>query len=545
MKHLIEKTRRLAAAGLKRGSLRWVGVACVAMVSAASVGAADMPVRGGTLVFPVHMGEPATYDCHAGFQNLVFRVAPHYSTLVRLDADRYPQVEADLARSWKVSADGLRYEFSLNPGVKFHDGSAFTSADVKASLERLSNPPAGVVSVRRAMFEDIKSVETPDPLTAVVNLKSPNVALLQQLGTPYACIYSSRLLASDPSYPVKKVMGTGPFRFVSHTAGQDWIGQRFEGYFKPGMPYLDGYRALNTTQPGALNALLAGQVHYTMQGQTPGDVERLRTSRGDKLNFVGGESATGLHILIGVNTQRGALTDVRVRRALLLAMDRYAGSKAMANLTAVHLPGGFSRPGSAFARSPKELEALPGFSRDIAASRQEARRLLAEAGHSKLKIVFVNRPQSTYWGVFLADQMRQIGVTVDHQVSDNVNGRKVSGDYDLIVEATPEYLDDPIVQWSNFLSYDKNPANVSRSNDPKLDELYNAQKREQDPEKRRVRVQEMEKYMIDQAYFLPMFWQSWRRGIAVELGGVGNMPSNFLNVDLSRYWLRSGDKSTN
>jgi peptide/nickel transport system substrate-binding protein len=429
--------------------------------------------------------------------------------------------------------------------VKFHDGTPFTSADVKASLERMSNPPVGVVSVRRAMFEDIVSVETPNPLTAVVNLKSPNVAMLQLLGTPYACIYSSRLLASDPLYPAKKVMGTGPFRFVSHTAGQDWIGERFEGYFKPGQPYLDGYRALNTTQPGALNALLAGQVHYTMQGQTPGDVERLRASRGDKLKFVGGQRATGLHILIGVNTQRGALADVRVRRALLLAMDRYAGSKAMANLTAVHLPGGFSRPGSVFARSPKELETLPGFSRDIAASRKEARRLLADSGHSNLKISFVNRPQSTYWGVFLADQMRQIGVTLDHQVSDNVNGRKVSGDYDLIVEATPEYLDDPIVQWSTFLPYDKNPANVSRTNDPKLEGLYNAQKGEQDPAKRHVLVQEMEKYMVEQAYFLPMFWQSWRRGISVDLGGVGDMPSNFLNVDLSRYWLRSGGAKSN
>ena len=94
-------------------------------------------------------------------------------------------------------------------------------------------------------------------------------------------------------------------------------------------------------------SLLSGQVHYTMIGQTPSDAERLRATRGDKLNFVGGERATGLHILIALNTQRGALADARVRRALTLAMDRQAGSRAMSNLTAVHLPGGLSRPGSA------------------------------------------------------------------------------------------------------------------------------------------------------------------------------------------------------
>lgn len=536
----IDRTKKMLLIQVKRASLRGVMAGCAALATVTAALAANEPVRGGTLVYPVHMGEPATYDCHAGFQNLAFRVSPHYSTLVKIDADQYPRVEADLAKSWKVSADGLRYEFTLNPGIKFHDGSTLTSADVKASLERLSNPPQGVISVRRSMYEDIRSVETPDDATVVVNLKSPNSAMLQLLGTPYACIYSAKLLASDPAYPAKKVMGTGPFRFVRHTAGQDWVGERFDGYFKPGLPHLDGFRVLNTTPGGALNALLSGQVHYTMVGQTPSDAERLRSTRGDKLYFVGGERATGLHILIGVNTQRGALGDARVRRALSLAMDRYSGSRALANLTAVHLPGGLSRPGSTFARSAKELEALPGFSRDLAASRKEARRLLAEAGQTNLKVVFVNRPQSTFWGVFLADQLRQVGVTVEHQVSENVNARKVSGDYDLIVEAMPEYLDDPIVQWSVFLPFDKNPSNVTRSNDPKVEELYNAQKREVDPVKRRVRVQEMEAYLIEQAYVLPMFWQSWRRGISSDVGGVTDMPSNFLNLDLASYWLRTG-----
>ncbi len=540
-----ELTRPAALRATLKPSRRWAIAACVALAGAASVHAADEPVRGGTLVYPVHMGEPATYDCHAGFQNLAFRVAPHYSTLVQLDAERYPQVKPDLATSWTVSPDGLRYEFALHPNVKFHDGSALTSTDVKASLQRLSNPPAGVVSVRRAMFADIASVETPDAQTVVMTLREPNPAILQLLGTPYACIYSAKLLASDPAYPGKKVMGSGPFRFVRHTAGQDWIGERFDGYFKPGLPHLDGFRVLNTTPPAAVNALLSGQVHYTMVGQTPSDVERLRATRGDKLYFVGGERATGLHILIAVNTQRGALADARVRRALTLAMDRYAGSRAMSNLTAVHLPGGLSRPGSVFARTPQELEALPGFGRDIEASRREARRLLAEAGHAKLNLTFVNRPQSTYWGVYLADQLRQIGVTVTHEVSDSVNARKVSGDYDLIVEAMPEFLDDPIVQWSNFLPFDKNRSNVTRSNDPRLEELFLAQKHAIDPAQRRVHVQAMEKYVIEQAYVLPMFWQSWRRGISSEVGGVGDMPSNFLNLDLTQYWLRSGGATGN
>src|SRR5690606_7499509 len=175
--HHLNKQKSDILRRVQRALVCRLGVACVALAATASAVAADKPVRGGTLVYPVHMGETSTYDCQAGFQNLAFRLAPHYSTLVKLSVDKYPQVEPDLAQSWKVSDDGLRYEFSLHPNVKFHDGSALTSADVKATLDRLINPPEGVVSVRRAMYDDIKSIEAPNATTLVLNMKSPNSAI--------------------------------------------------------------------------------------------------------------------------------------------------------------------------------------------------------------------------------------------------------------------------------------------------------------------------------------------------------------------------------
>jgi ABC-type transport system substrate-binding protein len=107
---------------------------------------ADTPVRGGILNFAV-MAEPPNYDCHSNttFGHL-HPVAPHYSMLLKFDGKSYPNVVGDLAESWTVSADSLSYTFTLHKNMRFHDGTPLTSADVKASYERIIRPPPGIVS---------------------------------------------------------------------------------------------------------------------------------------------------------------------------------------------------------------------------------------------------------------------------------------------------------------------------------------------------------------------------------------------------------------
>src|ERR671915_1923462 len=99
--------------------------------------AQETPQRGGTLDFGV-VFEPPTSDCHAGNTFAVLHaVSPHYSTLLKFDLRKYPEVVGDLATSWTVSDDKKTYTFKLKPNVKFHDGSMLTSEDVKGSYERL------------------------------------------------------------------------------------------------------------------------------------------------------------------------------------------------------------------------------------------------------------------------------------------------------------------------------------------------------------------------------------------------------------------------
>lgn len=521
-------------------------IGCSLAVGAHAQGQAAAPVKGGTLVMPVHVGEPATYDCHAtNSPAVMWRVASHYSTLLKIDADNFPQVTGDLAKSWTVSPDQLSYRFTLHPNIKFHDGSTLTTADVKASFDRLRNPPPGVVSLRQGMLADIASIETPDDNTVVFNFKRKNAAALQLLAMPYACIYSAKMLASDPSYPGKRVMGTGPFRFVRHTPGADWVGERFNDYFIAGKPYLDGIRLLNISPVAATNALIAGQVHFTMQGLTPPEVARVVGARGDKVVVRGGGNATTFIPWFAMNTQRDGLKDPRVRRALNLALDRWGASKAMEQITPMFRVGALVRPGSTYARSDDELAKLPGFGRDIEAARKEARRLLAAAGQQNLKLIVVNNRAFTYFGVYVADQLSKIGVTVEHLALDapQVGARRISGDYDLIFDSPAEYSDDPTIQMAYFEPFSTNRANLARFGDPKVVELYQAQLQDFNPQTRKQRVRDLEAYLMEQSYVMPLFWQSRKRVMDAQLRGLeGDYGSNYVKIDLADVWLDTGAK---
>lgn len=521
----------------------FVWMACTLAAGAYAQSPAAAPTKGGTLVMPVHVGEPATYDCHAtNSPAVMWRVAPHYSTLLKINADNFPQVSGDLAKSWTVSPDNLSYRFTLYPNVKFHDGSTLTSADVKATFDRLRNPPPGVVSLRQGMLADIASIEAPDDNTVVFTFKRKNAAALQLLAMPYACVYSAKLLASDPAYPGKRVMGTGPFRFVRHTPGADWVGERFNDYFIVGKPYLDGVRMLNVSPVAATNALLAGQVHFTMQGLTPPEVNRVAGARGDKVVVRGGSTATTFIPWFAINTQRDGLKDPRVRRALNLALDRWGASKAMEQITPMFRVGALVRPGSGFARSDEELTKLPGFGRDIEASRKEARRLLAAAGQSQLKVTVVNNRAFTYFGVYVADQLSKIGVTAEHLALDTpqVAARRISGDYDLIFDSPAEYSDDPTIQMAYFEPFSTNRANLARFGDPKVVDLYQAQLQDFNPQTRKQRVRELEAYLMEQSFVMPLFWQSRKRVMDAQLRGLeGDFGSNYVKIDLADVWLDS------
>src|SRR5262249_2113763 len=129
-------------------------VALVAAALATPAAAQDKPRYGGELVFAVP-SEPPSYDGHREETfGVIHPLAPHYNTLLRTDPNDKTgtKLVADLAESWTASKDGRAYTFKLRKGVKFHDGAEMTSADVKASYDKIIFPPQGVASDRQAQY---------------------------------------------------------------------------------------------------------------------------------------------------------------------------------------------------------------------------------------------------------------------------------------------------------------------------------------------------------------------------------------------------------
>ena len=145
--------------------------------------AQDKPRAGGELIFLVP-SEPTSYDGHKeGTFGVVHPLAPHYNTLLRVDPmDRTgTKVVADLAESWTISPDGLVFTLKLRPGVRFHDGSAMTSRDVKASYDKIVFPPPETSSYRKGQYRAVEAIEAPDASTIRFRLKWPEASFLMGL----------------------------------------------------------------------------------------------------------------------------------------------------------------------------------------------------------------------------------------------------------------------------------------------------------------------------------------------------------------------------
>ncbi len=517
------------------------GALAFAATGAWTTADAQQPKRGGALNFAISAETPH-YDCHGSdtYATLHFS-SPFYSTLLRYNLSKFPEVEGDLAKSWTVSPDQMTYTFKLNEGVKFHDGAPLTSADVKATYERLRNPAQGVISNRKATFSDIDTIETPDPLTVVVKMKAVNASMLDHFASPWNCVYAAKDLAADQNAPRTKINGTGPFVFVEHVKGSHVAGKRNENYFKKGLPYLDSYRGIFTLQAAAmLNALQGGQVLGEFRGVSPAERDRLKAAMGDKLRIE--ESSWTLNLLVAFNVEKKPFDDVRVRKALLMAIDRWGGSQGLSRISTLRSVGGVIRPGSPLATPEAELVKLPGFAKDIKASREEAKRLLKEAGVPDLKFTLWNRNLAmpyTPAGIFLVDQWRQIGVTVEHKQSDTAPYLAAlrSGNYEVAIDFSNLFNDDATLALTKFLSHSKNPLNLSRANDAEIDKLYELQVREGDIEKRKAHIRALEKRLFEQAYQQPLLW--WHRIVLTHknLMGWEMSPSHNLGQDLAEVWL--------
>src|SRR5438132_11014412 len=220
--------------------------------------AAETPRRGGVLLAAIAADAPSLDPHQEETFATIEVVAPCYSTLLQIDPYHYPRVIGDVVTDWKIASDGLTYTFKLRPGIRFHDGSTLTAADVKATYDKIVFPPPGVRSIRKNAYSAIASIEAPDPATVVFKLKFASASLLGNLASPWNVIYPKKYLDRDPNYFKANVVGSGPFKLKSYTRGSTFEGERHPEYFVKDRPYLDDYkhlsRTVTTVRPAAISS---------------------------------------------------------------------------------------------------------------------------------------------------------------------------------------------------------------------------------------------------------------------------------------------------
>ena len=505
---------------------------------------------GGELIFAVAEAPPS-FDGHRETTfAMLHPIAPHYSTLLRFDPQNYPKIVGDVAESWTVSKDGLIYTFKIRKGIKFHDGSPLTAKDVKATYDKIIFPPEGVASARKASYAVVTSVgvptgfgETADDYTVVFRLRHPSASFLANLASPWNFIYKAEILAKDPRWYEKNIMGSGPFTFVEYVPGAQWVGKKNPDYYMKDRPYLDGYRAIfiKDTSP-RVAAIRSGQALIEFRGFNPAARDDIVKALGDKATVQ--ESPWTCDLTVTINNEKKPFDDPRVRKALTLAIDRREASKALSQISLMKHVGGLFRPGSEFATPEAELTKLAGFGKNIEAARKEARRLLKEAGVAEgfsftLKNRNVREPYEVT-GVFVIDQWRQIGLNVTHipQEGGPYFGDFRQGNFDTGIDFACDFLDEPDLQLLKFVSSDKSPINYARYKDTVLDDLYEKQSQTINPKERLKLLRQFEKRVLDeQAYQFHVLW--WQRIIPhhAKVKGWKITPNHYVNQDLRDVWL--------
>ena len=221
-----------------------------------------------------------------------------------------------LADSWSIDPDGKVYTFKLKKGVKFHDGEAFDASDVKFSFER-AKAPGSTNKAKKAVFDNISSIDTPDPQTVIVVLNNADGNFLFRMGENTAVILDPKSAPTTATKPI----GTGPFKFETWAKGSQITlvkNDQFRDAAKVALKKVT-YRFIG--DPAAqVAALLAGDIDGMPRF---GALESLKQFQGDARFSVVIGGTEGKTIMT-INNKRKPFDDVRVRRALAAAIDRKA-----------------------------------------------------------------------------------------------------------------------------------------------------------------------------------------------------------------------------
>ena len=478
----------------------------------------ESPRYGGILL--ANNWEPIPfYDMHqTSFGGVYVITAPAYNGL--LASSPYDplalEIIPDLALTWELSDSGATVTFHLAEGVKWHDGQPFSSEDVKWTIERIKDPPQGMVSPRQGVFRGtVASVEAPDPNTVIIKGDGVSPLLVPLFSNGWNAIIPKHISEVDPvNAMMTQVVGTGAFRLIEQPTTTLWRYERNPDYFEEDLPYIDQieYQIIQDAQSQAA-ALLTKKIYFNDAIFGVNMSPELAQSVADREpELVYNPIATIAVSHFVVNSTRPPFDDIRVRQALSEAIRRESFDELSPQ---GGTPGTGNFPLGPWALPKEVQESLPGYGPDMDARIVNAKALLSdyESEHGPIDwdSMTIQCSSNLTWscpnGEVAQQHLKRIGITSSLEPLDVTahRGNEVSGDYFMSTLAAGMDFDDPIDTFGQWFITNGGRWYQRRSI-PELDEIFNQQKSEGDFETRRALVWEMDQIAINDASYMILQW---------------------------------------
>jgi len=476
---------------------------------------AQAPKRGGTLT--LRMWDPPHFDPHAAgglSYKLHTALTFTHSRLVKHKAGPGVTpgtfaIEGDLAESWSQPSE-TTYVFKLRRGVRWHskppvNGRELTAEDVRYTVERFQTTKG---NANAFMLKMVSKVEALDSHTVKFTLKEPFAWFLDTLASPMVVAIVARECVEkfgDLKKP-ESMIGSGPWMLESYKPNQGFVYVRNPSYFVAGLPLIDRIEvSIDEDNASRISSFLGGK--YDLGWENPGTINRtdwVQIKNNVKRPMRTAEFPSNVMSHISMRTDQKPFSDVRVRQAISLALDRQEIIDGVAEGV-----GAVNPPVPAGLRDwALPINQLGEGARYYKHDPAEARKLLAAAGYPNgfpAQVCF-----TTYGSTTLVDAAQLVlkslkDVGIDAKLDQKEYGAYIQTCFYGNFPSMAYGPQTPFLEPDTFLYgqyYPGEPRNQSHINDPALADMLVRQRRTFDLAKRRELIHEIQRYLARQQYYV-------------------------------------------
>lgn len=470
------------------------------------------PQSGGTITI-ASMQEPDTLDVQKTAMSISGLISSHLGGTLIARNPETNELEPYLAEEYTVSEDGKTITFKIRQGVTFTDGTPVTAQAFKETYDRILNPDTGA-TVAASLIAGIQSTSAPDDQTFVIELAAPSAPFLNNLASPgYLQPLSMAAIEKQGDDYGRNPLGAGPYIFKEWVTGQSITLERNKDFNWPkpfsenkGKAYPDQlvYKFIADEQT-MLAALDSGSIDVAMN-VSPKDVKKYR----DNPNYYVLEAdRQGLGLFLEMNTENEMLSDLNVRKAINMAINKEAIIKAV--LSGEGTPAYGPIPATIFGYDSNVEKYGHKLNKD------EAKSLLETAGYKKnsdgklekdgkeLAFELSIMAQHNQAAQMVQAMLKDVGITVNIQSMEaGTLIEKVSqGEYDLSFLAYS--YTDPDILALMFHSSQIGGLNHARVKNPELDELLDKGRTTIDSEERKQVYARIQEIIVENAYWAPIY----------------------------------------